>query len=305
MKWKFWFLILLGLAASYAFYRWQRQQTARPFQAELIAIAPSQIDWFTITQANGSEWLFKREADHWLLTNGSLTIQAKQKTVSKLLNQCTHFNSDSIYWRPTDSEPRPLPKEQARYFHFYRGNNSIDGFAIWPPAKDDSLAQAYLQPQGQQEIYLISHKPRRACFLPFEAFINKNLLPFPAQTLRHLALLDSSGYLIQASRQDSLWTDSSGQTLHISLLDSLLMPRFLPDSFRYAPSASPPPFEKNWTLLLRNDGPDEVEIQVYYDSLNTRRPFIYRSSLQPELFFREDSSGLFKIIRPLLQLHEK
>ncbi|HHJ51501.1 MAG TPA: hypothetical protein ENJ88_11440, partial [Phaeodactylibacter sp.] len=305
MKWKFWFLILLGLAASYAFYRWQRQQTARPFQAELIAIAPSQIDWFTIAPADDSEWLFKREADHWLLTNGSMTVQTKQQTVSKLLAQCTHFNSDSIRWQPADPKPNPFPKEKARHFRFYRGEQTLDGFTIWPPAEDEPLAHAYLQPNGQQEIYLISEAPRQACFLPFEAFLSKDLLPFPTQNLNYLALLDSANYLIQASRQDSLWTDSSGQTLHIPLLDSLLMPQFLPDSFRYAPLASPPPFEKNWTLLLRNDGPNEVEIQVYYDSLNPQRPFIYRSSLQPELFFREDSSGLFKIIRPLLQLHEK
>ncbi len=314
MKWKFRLLILLGLTAAWFFYRWQREQTQLPFSAEPIALDSSQIEWFTISRPGGEDWLFKREGNHWLLNKGALTVQPRPETVAALLSQCTHFSSDSIR-RQTGREPNPFPEEKAFRFLFYRGEKIIDGFSLWPAATDESLAKAWLQPKGQREVYLISEGNRQACFLPFEAFLNKDILPFPPSQLNYFALLDSSGYLLRAFRHDSLWTDSSGQVLQIPQLDSLLRPGFLPDTFRQFTSA--PPFENHRTLLLSASqhlpkGQDksnaaylpsktneDVAIKIYYDSLSPL-PFIYESSLYPDLFFREDSSGLFRAFGFLL-----
>ncbi len=311
MRWKFWFLLLLLFSSAYLAYRWYDRQQNQPFELELVALDTALINWFSVVQAGQTEeWIFKREGEHWLLSNGSATVQPESGKVEHLLAACSRFVSDSIAAKSTDKAL--FDEDKAFRFRFYQGKRQLAAFSLWPPKEDDVYARAYLQQQSGSEIFLIHEGEHQACWEPLENYLYKKMLPFSWQEVSYVALSDTTGLRLQAFRHDSLWLDSLGNHISHQGLHQLHA-KTTTSGFRFR-SGQIPPAEKQWSLLLGTGQSDTlrilpdslsylpkgyVQIDVFCDSSSTV-PFFYTSSLYPGEYFQADSSDIIQaLLRPL------
>ncbi len=311
MRWTFWFLLFLLCSAVYFSYRWYIRQQAQPFELELVALDTARIDWFSMLQAGEKdEWVFKREGDHWLLSNGFATARANQEKVEQLLAACSRFVSDSILLPSVTG--LHLDPNRAFQFRFYEGQQQLSAFTLWPPDKTETYARAYLQKRPGTEIFLIHEGKRSACWTPLEKYLDKNILPFSWKEVNYVAISDTTGLKLQAFRRDSLWVDTLGNNITYKGLYPL-QATTATDNFRFR-TGQIPLAEKQWSLLLGTGAiespkalPDSlahlpkgyVQIDVFYDSTATP-PYFYTSSLYPGECFRSDSSdALLQLLLPL------
>lgn len=293
------FIILLGIYALTQVFSGKRESS---FKAELIEVDTAEVTSINIDpKGEAPEFTLKREGNQWIVTDGTVSVQAISNPVNAVLGNLALIRTKRLAAKsPEKWSEFEVAEEEGTRIRVFSGDDLLEDFMIGRFSFDQQTRSGttYIRLTDQEEVYAVDGFQMLSFNQEMAAYRNRSLLTLkPEMTITELDYrTPDSTY--RFFRQDGQWTrfgttplDSAEVATYLNALRNISGEHFA-DDFDELKAAD---FALK-SLVIRGDGIEEpLRIDAYRDTTR-ERPFLLRSSQQPETFFASDSSGLYERI---------
>jgi len=285
----FFFLLLVALLV-YGLSRllWHGEGTGL-IRTELTKVDTSKLDYLVIRRA-GESFSLKREPEGWIASKGPLNLPAMQVQVNELLGALSGVvRTNAIVSQNPETWPQyGVDEAHGVRVRLYYRNELVEDFIVGKAG--------FMRFGGEQEVYEIEGLSPEMIGRSFNTYRNHEILKLKANEQISAFEWQLPDTLLYFSKTDHRWF--CNETV---ALDSLKVKRYLDglrnvNALTFADDFDEVEAERYAFRTLKLSG-DNLEtdyfIECYRDTLR-KPPYIFRSSSQPEVFFEEDSTGLYR-----------
>ena len=289
--------ILLALGLVFLVTQLFNQKKERSFKSELVSLDTAAISKIVLhPQADGhKEILLEKEGARWTALQGSLKVPVAPGSMNGLLNELVSIRVKSIATRSKDRWTEyEIGDSTGSRVQVFSGSKKLADFYSgkfgFNPQGNSMIS--YVRTAGEEEVYAIDGFQSMTFNTSFSNFRDKTLLEIETEQVASIRS-DFHGLIHSLVKDSSKWVlddhpgpDSAAVANYLNSIQRLNGTTFL-DGF----SPSGPP---SYGLEI-NTGASAVGLKVYPhpDSL---KPFIIHSTANPDAYFHEDSTGVFKTL---------
>ncbi|MEP7266878.1 MAG: DUF4340 domain-containing protein [Saprospiraceae bacterium] len=286
--------ILLALGAIYLLSQLFNSKKDRSFETEFVKLDTAAISKIVLHSAadNQVETILEKMNGTWTATHENKKVPAEFSVVSSLLNDLRSVNVKSIASQSKEKlKDYEIEDGKGSKVEVYNGSKKVADFVV---GKFGFNAQAqsmisYVRKAGDDKVYATDGFQSMTFNQAFTAFRDKTIAKFDAGDVQRLSLISGAniheitksldGYLLD---QKPL-SDTNAIKNYLNSLQNLQGSDILDD---YQPTTS------SHSAQITT-GMNNIDLKIY-DSGDTLKPFIVHSSSNPDVYFKEDSFGVYR-----------
>lgn len=292
--------IFLGLLAIYGLSQVFTGKRTSNFNTELIKIDTTQITQIIIQTKPPSreEIMLQKEAKAWIVSNGTVNTTATLTAVNALLSNLQLIKTKYI---AANSEEKwadyEVGEQQGIRIQLFNKGTLIEDF-ITGRFTYDQQAQtgtSYIRLASGKEVYAVDGFQTLTLGQGFNSYRNRVLSNLPPEVGFNGFHLEKQDTVLQFIKTPTGWMigeqalDSAKVVAYLQQFGNLRG-----DSFADDFDEIQAPNYKIGTISLDGDPMTEaLKIEIYQDT-SRLKPFVFRSSFNPEAWFESDSTGLYQ-----------
>ncbi|MEZ5038353.1 MAG: DUF4340 domain-containing protein [Saprospiraceae bacterium] len=292
--------IFLGLLAIYGLSQVFTGKRTSNFNTELIKIDTTQITQIIIQTKPPSreEIMLQKEAKAWIVSNGTVNTTATPTAVNALLSNLQLIKTKYI---AANSEEKwadyEVGEQQGIRIQLFNKGTLVEDF-ITGRFTYDQQAQtgtSYIRLSSGKEVYAVDGFQTLTLGQGFNSYRNRTLSNISPEVVFTNFSLENQDTVLRFIKTPSNWMigeqalDSAKVVAYLQQLSNLRG-----DSFADDFDEIQAPNFKIGAISLGNDALNEaLKIEIYQDT-GRLKPFIFRSSFNPEAWFESDSTGLYQ-----------
>ncbi|MGB4902674.1 MAG: DUF4340 domain-containing protein [Saprospiraceae bacterium] len=298
--------VFLGLIAILGLTQLFNSRKDRSFKSELVNVDTSKVTRLVLhpQSENHAEIILSKENGEWIAEKGQKRAKTEPGSVSSILKELVSIKVKSI---ATQSKARwqeyEISDSAGSRIEAYAGATKLADFysgkfGFNPQAKNMT---SYLRDAGDNAVYAVEGFHSMTFNPSFSSFRDKTISAFRPDQCTQVSI-QSGGTAINLTKSGMHWTANGAQ-----ISDTMAVPNFLKSIQHMRGTDFNDDFVAGAAIhsakIVTDINPIDINI---YSSGDSTRPFMVHSSLNPEVYFAEDSSGLYRtLIEGLNKLLEK
>ncbi len=289
--------VLIVLAILFALSQLFNNRKDRSFKAELIKVDTAQISRIVLhPQADAhTEIEFNKSNSSWTARQGTKTVAIESGSLDGLLKELSTIKVKSIVTQSKDKlNEYEISDSTGSRITVYAGSKKTADFYSgkfgFNPQTNSMIS--YIREAGENTVYAIDGFQSMVFNAPFSNFRDKTITKLTTDQLTGVTLSSGvSGVTQELQKSVGAWTlngqsiqDTLAVTNYVNGLQGVrgndLVDDITPQS---------PPIH---SLTLNGIEP-AIKVQ-FYATQDSLKPFLVQSSQNPNVFFREDSTGAYQ-----------
>ncbi len=288
------FALLLVLYVGSRLFKGNRQSSFDPL---VVSVDTSAVDLIRIHPKASPDGVFslERQEGKWMAMNDNMEVDAVTSSVQSLLNQLVSIRAKRVVSKSPDKWPDYEVDESAgtRVEVFGQGKPIVD-FIVGAFKYDQAnqSASSYIRKTDEQSVYVVDGFLSMSFNQQFNNFRDKTILKTTASDLTTIRLLEGAETeTFQKVGQSWLFggmenVDSTQMANYVSGISNVSGFEFVDD---FNPSAASPLRKLE---IEANNLMSEITITAY-PGTEPETPFIIHSTMNPDVYFRSDSAGIY------------
>jgi len=262
------------------------------FSTELAQVDTTSLDRIVL-HTGGSTFSLKREQEGWIASKGALHLPAVQAVVNELLGALSGviLTHGIVTQNPGEWRKYGVDETQGVRVQLYKSKVLQEDFILG----GQPGAAAFLRFSEQRVVYGVEALPLELIGRDFAAYRNPDLLKLAEgeQIIAFEWQFPDTGYVFSKSGGNWLCNntalDSAKVARYLSGLRQISSRTFA-DDFDEAEAGR---YSFSTLMLMSNQREEPYTVECFRDTLS-KPVYFFRSGSQPEVFFAEDSTGLYK-----------
>lgn len=285
--------LLLTAGALYGLGRllWPGQRS-NFFTTELVQVDTASLDRIVLHR-NGNVFSLKREQEGWIASKGAMHLPAVQSVVDELLGALSGaiLTHGMVAQNPEDWGKYGVGENQGVRVQLYQSKILQEDFVLGGV----SDAATFLRFSGQRSVYEVEAMPLDLIGRDYSAYRNPNLLELSEGEQITAFEWQFPDTLYAFSRSGNNWVcnnialDSAKVAHYLGGLRHIASRTFA-DDFDEVEAGR---FAFRTLSITSNRAEAPYTIECFRDTLS-RPVYFFRSGSQAEVFFAEDSTGLYR-----------
>ncbi|WP_281987011.1 DUF4340 domain-containing protein [Aquimarina aggregata] len=291
-------LVIIFLATNY----FRKHNSKTSLKTDSIAIDTSQVSKISIQKvAKGSdEIIFSKNSQDWQVSQGTTSSTVKSGNINTILGQLKRFKIERlvaktkdkwIAYQLKDSTATKVIVEdnQGGVTTIYLGktkyNRPTNQYQQYKPS-----GSTYIRVNNDPKVYSVKGLLSNTFNRDFNSWRNSDFLKVDKNLVTKIQFdyLEEKSFALH--KKDTVWNieeviaDSTKVAQYLNTLsyksNSKFADNFIPKS------------KADHTLRIEGNNMTEIIIEVYTDTISNK--FYLKSTMNPQVFFESDSTGIFK-----------
>jgi hypothetical protein len=284
--------ILLGLGIVYVLTQLFNSKKERSFDSQFLKLDTALVNKIVLHSASDDhkELILEKSNGDWWASQGGKKVQAETGSVDGIIKELSLINVKTIL---TESKVRhkeyEIEDEKGSRVEVYAGTKKLADFFVgkfgFNPQGNSMVS--YLRKAGENKVFGVDGFQSMTFNQQFSNFRNKTITKLNTTDISSVSI-QSNGTAHSLSKQGSTWSldqkpvaDSNAVQNYLNGLQALsgsdLIDQFQP--------AAP-------LHTAQIDANTKIDINIYASG-DSLKPFIIHSSANKEVYFKEDSNGVF------------
>ncbi len=277
------FFVLLGLLIA---KKTILKPTNRSFKQELTSFDSAAVDKVTIQLEGAPMTTLTKKGEQWEASNGSITVPAKEGSISGFLTELSNIKTKQLVSRSADKWLEyEVDERKGKRIDLYAGGKKLAGLNIgrFNFNQQTRSGLSYARLSDENDIYAIDGFLAMSAAKDFNSFRNNQLFNIEARNIEAVTLETEAGVQSLSKAIDGGWlknqtgVDSTAAARYVTSLSSLTGAKFN-DNFSVSGAA------------LKTLKMGSATLAAY---ANPAGGFTLKSS-QNDAYFDSDSTGIFK-----------
>lgn len=290
-------IIFFGLLALFLFRKFMTKPEVRSIREVLVEIDSTSVDKLILKNKSNPPIELVRSASGWTALQSGVNIPATNQSVNGLLSSLIKITPMQLVSKNRDKwADYEVDDINGKQLEIYSKGKMIDAFYAgrFNFNQNNRTAKSYIRKSNEDDVYAVDGFMSMAFDKSFNDFRNKRLFPGLAkESIKGIGV--QSNLMTNALHfLNDQWLDSEGAVLDstkvATYISSLVNRQSNDIDLEFNPTMATPLVSIN---LSDVNNSLQAAIKIYQE-LGTDKPFVYHSSLNPDIYFRSDSTGLFK-----------
>lgn len=293
------FIALIALVGVLLLGKIFRGNPSGSFDPELIRVDTSRVDRiiFKTGGTQPEEFEIRRSADGWQASKDKMMIKVSASQMQNILSPLVLLTASRLVSRDTTRYAEyEISKAQASEVIVYTGKKVVADLRLGGFRFDQAsrTASTYVRKAKGPEVYLIDGFSTMGLKARFDQFRDKSLLKLRAEDITSIQWSDAAGRKEVVQQEDGAWyyagMEAVDSMAFATYLQALTSAQGL--EFSDVTSSDGLALAEKITLFGHNML-DPATIEAYISD-DADQPFLIHSSINPDAFFRADSTGLYR-----------
>jgi len=293
MKNKILWIIFAALLSLFILSKLFNKKTVRSFTTDIIKIDTAAVDRIVFHNADpNAKFEILKNGDSWTVKNNTVEADAQISSVSSLLNNLNNIKAQRPVAKSKDKWVEyEVDEENGKRIELFNGSKSVEDLVIgrFNFNQQTRSAKSYVRRSNDESVYVIDGFISMSISQSMDAFRDKTVVNFPANSLVSFQLESESGSRIL--KKENYWLNQNGEvqdsTGMVNLVNNLS--NVNGTGFYDSPLKNNTPIK---TLTLIDTEGKSATISCY----ESDGSFVIHSSQNPDSYFKSDSSGIFKTL---------
>ncbi len=285
--------ILLGLGILYALTQLFNTKKERSFDSQFLKIDTSLINKLVLHSVSDGhkEIVLEKSNAEWWASQGGKKIKAEAGSVDGMIKELALINVKTILTESKDKhKDYEIEDEKGSRVEVYNGSKKLADFYVgkfgFNPQGNSMVS--YLRKAGENKVYGVDGFQSMTFNQQFSNFRDKTITKMNTAEISSVTI-NSNGAIQSLLKQGNSWSlnqnpvaDSTAVQNYLNSLQSITGSELI-DQFQ-------PSTPLHTAKLEANNSTVDINIYASGDSL---KPFMIKSSANKEVYFKEDSNGVY------------
>lgn len=296
--------ILLGLGIVYALTQLFNTKKERSFDSQFLKVDTSIVNKIVLHSISDDhkETVLEKSNGEWWASQGGKKVKAETGSVDGMIKEVSLINVKTILTESKDKhKDYEIDDEKGSRVEVYNGSKKLADFYVgkfgFNPQGNSMVS--YLRKAGENKVYGVDGFQSMTFNQQFSNFRDKTISRLNASDITSVSI-NSNGNPHSLIKQGNAWilnqkpiADSNAVQNYLNSLQSLTGSDLI-DQF--------PPSSPIHTAKIEGNNPVDINLYASGDSL---KPFMIHSSVNRDVYFKEDSNGVFHTVFKGIQELEK
>lgn len=288
--------VFLGLIAIFGLTQLFNSRKDRSFKSELIRVDTAKVTRILLhpQSENHVEIVLTKENGEWMAGKGKIKAKAEAGAVSSILKELVSIKIKSIVTQSKSKwQEYEIADSSGSRIEVYAGATKLADFYSGKFGFNPQVQNmtSYLREADKNQVYAVDGFQSMTFNPSFNSFRDKTISSFRPDQCTQVSI-QSGGNQINLNKSGQQWTINGSE-----ISDTMAVPNFLNSIQQLRGSDIKDDFAAGTVLhsakIITDLAPIDINMYASGDSI---KPFIVRSSLNPEVYFAEDSSGVYRTL---------
>ena len=262
------------------------------FKEDILKLDKNKLSKIEITPKDKSKkFSLIKENDIWQIDAKGKKYEMDTNAIKGILQSFSNLKAKDVVTKNTEKYAKyELEDDKSKKIAFYYGSKKVKDLLIGKLNFNQQVrsAKSYFREKNAKEVYSTEGFLSMSIPADFNSFRNKSLLNFDSKKVNSFDLNENN-----FSKQENKWLENNEPA------DSLKVENYLKKIARINGNQFDNNFSPNGkqavnTLKINISDENPIELKAYVNTTNNG--FILNSSLNPNAYFKSDSSGIYKQI---------
>ncbi len=289
-------IVFFALLALYVMRKVLNKPEVRSIKDVLVQVDTSAVDRLIITNKNAIPIELERTNVGWTATQNNITVNATNQSINGLLSSIIRIDPLSLVSKSKEKwSDYEVDDMTGRKVEIFSNGKKIDGFYAgrFNFNQNTRSAKTYLRKADDDDVYAVDGFLSMTFDRQIDDFRDKRLFAGLSAIEINAINIKSESLSNSIIKSGNNWTDDKG-----SVLDSARVANYI----NSIPTRQSSDIELEFDVSSASqlgaiqfsdvNNNEKAVLSIYQDE--GEKPFVYHSTLNPELYFRSDSTGLYK-----------
>jgi len=295
--------ILTGLIVVFLSTNYFKKNSKALLKTDQITIDPSQISKITIKKPSpeNEEITFSKKSEDWLISNGTIRSKPKPGNMSTMLSQLEALTIERLVsksktqwatYQLEDSMTTKVIVENLRgtVTKLFLGKTNSAVPTARPYNQYPSSPTTYIRVDENPKIYSIKGPLPSTLKRTFQSWRKNDFLALDKKSVTNIQFNYPDNVRFTLSKMGATWT-VSGIDADSTKVAAYLNRMVYKENSEFADDFTPT-LEPDYRLKIKGNNMEEILIEGYKSAVPGK--FYLHSSMNPSVFFKSDSAGIFK-----------